>query len=52
MEIKYDTEENADGGGFTTTVSVGGAVYRGMGRSKRLSQIAAARAALEAADGR
>lgn len=47
LELNSNTEE-IEGGGFITTVSVGGAVYRGTGRSKRLSAIAAARAALEA----
>ena len=46
LEPKYDTEEN--GGGFITTLSVGGSVYNGTGRSKRLSQISAARNALDA----
>lgn len=48
LEPKYDTEEND--GGFITTLTVGGAVYSGTGRSKRLSQIAAARNALDAVD--
>lgn len=51
LELNYDTEEIGGGGGFITTVSVGGTVYRGTGRSKRLSAIAAARAALGSISG-
>ena len=46
LDPKYDTEESV--GGFITTLSVGGSVYNGTGRSKRLSQISAARNALDA----
>jgi ribonuclease-3 len=46
LDPKYDTVESV--GGFITTLSVGGSVYNGTGRSKRLSQIAAARNALDA----